>query len=149
MSAKLKMKVRNVKTTRKSTRRARVSSTCTCNNDQQVAGQQVAGQRNCGRRQDPAVDAMQEAGKELSDIFNQLKNEDVAERFVRAIRCRDARAVEMLLDCNCRVVDFFSTRDQDCVRICCAFGRYNDVTTTFDICVRSVQDVCRRNNFWF
>ncbi|RCW47842.1 hypothetical protein [Paenibacillus prosopidis] len=164
MSAKLKMKIRNVKTTRKSTKRARVSSTCTCRDDQQVAGQQVAGQksagqqvagqqvagqRSCGRRQDPAVDAMQEAGKELSDIFRQLRNEDVAERFVRAIRCRDARAVQMLLDCNCRVVDFFSTRDQDCVRICCAFGRYSDVTTTFDICVRSIQDDCRRNNFWF
>lgn len=154
MSAKLKMKVRNVKTTRKSTKRARVSSTCTCNDDQQVAGQQVAGQqspgqRSCGRRQDPAVNAMQDAGKELSDIFKQLKDENVAAQFVRAIRCRDARAVQMLLGCDCRVVDFFCTRDQDCVRISCAFGRYNDVTTTFDICVRRIQDVCRRDNFWF
>lgn len=139
MSAKLNLNVRNVKTTRKSTSRAHVSSNCTCKDDH----------KSCGRRKDPAVDALQVAGEELSDIFKQLKNEDVAEMLVRAIRCRDARAVQRLLGNDCRVVDFFCTHDKDCVRIFCAFGRFNDVTITFDICVRKVRDVCVRNIFWF
>ncbi|OBZ11177.1 MULTISPECIES: hypothetical protein [Bacillales] len=137
MSAKLKLKVQSVKSARKSSSRARISSDCKCKDDH----------KSCGRRQDPAVEAMQEAGKELSDIFRQLKDERTAEMLVRAIRCRDARAIQHLLDCHCRVVHFFCTRDKDCVRICCSFGRNHDVTVTFDICVRRVFDE-RRRNFW-
>jgi hypothetical protein len=137
MSANLKLKVRNVKTSRKTTSRARISN-CKCNDNH----------KSCGRREDPAVEGVQEAGKELSEIFKQLKDERTAAMLVRAIRCRDARAIQNLLDCNCRVVNFFCTRDKDCVRICCQFGRFNDVTVTFDICIRRVHDECRRNNFW-
>ncbi|MBD2872904.1 hypothetical protein [Paenibacillus arenilitoris] len=136
MSAK--MKIRNVRTASKSTRRAGVSnSSC-----------------DCRKKQDPAVEGVQEAGKELSEIFRQLKNEEVAEKLVRAIRSRDAKTINCLLDCDCRVVNFFSTREFDCVRISCRFGRYNDVVITFDICVRRVRDevggVQNRNSCcWF
>ncbi|WP_139990744.1 hypothetical protein [Paenibacillus paridis] len=140
MSAKLKLNIRSVKSARKTASRARISSDCKCKDDHKSCG--------CRRKEDPAVEAMQEAGKELSDIFKQLKDENTAAKLVKAIRCRDARAVQSLLDCNCRVVCFFCTRDKDCVRICCSFGRSNDVTVTFDICVRRVQDECRRNS-WF
>ena len=140
MSANLKLKASNVKTARKSNSRARISSNCKCKEDHKSCG--------CGRRVDPAVEAMQDAGKELSDIFKQLKDEQTAAKLVRAIRCRDARAVQSLLDCKCRVVCFFCSRDKDCVRICCSFGRNHDVTVTFDICVRRAQDECRRNS-WF
>lgn len=140
MSAYSKLKASNVKATRKTTSRARISSNCKCKEDHKSCG--------CGRRVDPAVEAMQDAGKELSDIFKQLKDEQTAAKLVRAIRCRDARAVQSLLDCKCRVVCFFRSRDKDCVRICCAFGRNHDVTVTFDICVKREQDECRRN-FWF
>lgn len=139
MSANFKMKARNKKFAFKTTNRARVSSDCNCKENH----------KSCGRKEDPAVDAMQDAGKVLSDVFGQLKDKDVAAMLVRAIRCRDARAVQELLNCDCRVVKFFCTQDKDCVRICCAFGRYNDVTVTFDICVRRIQDACHRNNFWF
>jgi len=137
MSAKSMLKVSNVKAKRKTNSRARISSECLREEEH----------KSCGRREDPAVEAMQEAGKELSDLFKQLKDERTAANLVRAIRCRDARAVQSLLDCHCRVVSFFSTRDKDCVRIFCSFGRNHDVTVTFDICVRREQDECRRN-FW-
>ncbi|WP_028612737.1 hypothetical protein [Paenibacillus harenae] len=137
MSAKLKVKVRSVKTRKSSRRRVRISSSsCGCKSEGR-------------RKQDPAVEGVQEAGKELSKIFDQLRNENVAEKLVKAIRCHDARTIQRLLDCDCRVVSFFRMRDKDCVRICCQFGRYNDVTVTFDICVRSVQDQCRRHNSLF
>ncbi|CAM4095012.1 hypothetical protein L1N85_10505 [Paenibacillus alkaliterrae] len=141
MSSNLKMKVRSVKSKSKTTSRARVSySSCKYKDDHKSCGHK--------HKQDPAVEGVQEAGKELSDIFKQLKNENVAEKLVKAIRCRDARAVQSLLDCDCRVVDFFCTHDKDCVRICCAFGRYKDVTVTFDICIKRVEDPCGRK-YWY
>lgn len=139
MSANLKLKASNMKSAAKTTRRARISSSCNCNKD---------AHKSCGRKEDPAVESMQEAGKELSDIFKQLKDRQTAAKLVRAIRCRDAKAVQSLLGCDCRVINFFCTHDKDCVRICCQFGRYNDVTVTFDICVKRVKDECRRH-FWF
>ncbi|NIK78138.1 hypothetical protein FHS15_003276 [Paenibacillus castaneae] len=127
MSAKLKMKVRSVRSSGKSSSRASVSSSsCNCRENHQSSG----------RRVDPAVEAMQEAGRDISDIFRQFKDERVAEQLVRAIRNRDARAVQALIDFHCRVVNFFCTHDKDCVRIFCSFGRNQDVTVTFDICVR-------------
>ncbi|MGG1633987.1 hypothetical protein [Paenibacillus sp. NRS-1760] len=140
MSAKSILKVSNVKAARKTSKtnsRARISSECIS----------PVEHKSCGRREDPAVEAMQEAGAELSDIFKQLKDERTAAKLVRAIRCRDARAVQSLIDCHCRVVNFFSTRDKDCVRIFCAFGRNQDVTVSFDICVKREVDECRRQ-FW-
>lgn len=140
MSAKLKVKVTSVKSKRKSTSRARISTSCKCKDEHKSCG--------CSRRTEPAVEAMQVAGSELSDLFKQLKDEQTAEKFVKAIRCRDARAIQCLLDCHCRVVCFFCTHEKDCVRICCSFGRNHDVSVSFDICVKRVQDPCRRN-VWF
>lgn len=141
MSTKFKLKVSNVKTTRKTTSRARIASSCKCNDGHH---------KSCGRKEDPSVESVQEAGKQLSDLFGQLEDKRNAAKLVRAIRCRDAKAVQSLLDCcDCRVVNFFCTRDKDCVRICCQFGRFNDVTVTFDICIKRVEDECRRNNFFF
>ncbi|OMF32642.1 hypothetical protein BK133_14160 [Paenibacillus sp. FSL H8-0548] len=136
MSAKKTFKVSNVK----STSRARITSNCSCKEHHKSCG--------CGRRVDPAVEAMQVAGKDLSDTFKQLKDEHTAAKLVKAIRCRDAKAVQDLLDCKCRVVCFFCTHDKDCVRICCAFGRSSDVTVSFDICVKRAQDQCHRKS-WF
>ncbi|KRE47945.1 hypothetical protein [Paenibacillus sp. Soil522] len=140
MSANLKLKASNMKSAAKTTSRARISSSCNCNKNDH---------KSCGRKEDPSVESMQEAGKELSDIFRQLEDRQTAAKLVRAIRCRDAKAVQSLLDCDCRVVNFFCTRDKDCVRICCQFGRFNDVVITFDICIKRVQDECRRHNCWF
>ncbi|BBH22762.1 hypothetical protein Back11_41070 [Paenibacillus baekrokdamisoli] len=112
MSAKLKFK--NIKAAR--TGRARISNTC-CN------------------QKDQAVEAMQEAGADLCDLFCQLKNANVAAKLVRAIRCRNRRGVEALIGTNCNVVTFFHQGNNSCVRISCVFGECCNVRITFDICV--------------
>lgn len=138
MSANKKVKIRS--NSRKASRRVRILCT-KCKSNGVVSGER---NKSCGKKQDPAVQGVQEAGKELSDFFKKLKCEENAETLVRAIRDRNEKAIQCLLDCNCKVVCFFSTRDQDCVRICCSFGRWNDVTVTFDICIKKLFDPCRR-----
>ncbi|MCQ6562477.1 hypothetical protein [Paenibacillus mendelii] len=118
MSAKFKMK--NVKVVRKTTKRARISSSSTS---------------GCRRRCDEAVDAVQEAGADLSDLFCQLKDRRAARELVRGIRCKNKRLVEHLIGHNCNVVRFFDQDRQSCVRISCTFGDCCDVRITFDICV--------------
>ncbi|HTG67964.1 MAG TPA: hypothetical protein VL921_01800 [Candidatus Udaeobacter sp.] len=151
MSANLKLKASSMKSAAKTASRARISSSCRCNKDDHKSCRcNKDDHKSRCRKEDPSVESMQEAGKELSDIFKQLKDRQTAAKLVRAIRCRDARAVQSLLGCDCRVVNFFCTRDKDCVRICCQFGKFNDVTVTFDICVKRVQDECRRRHHcWF
>jgi len=94
------------------------------------------------RREDPAVAAMQEAGDELSCLFNKLKQREVAGDFVKAIRCHDVKEIQSIIGCECHVVCFFNSNDSDCVRICCAFGSHGDVKITFDICVKRIFDAC-------
>ncbi|MCM3630381.1 hypothetical protein M3194_23905 [Paenibacillus glycanilyticus] len=142
MSAKFKVKVKSVK--RKAKKGARISN-CGCTMDR-VGGVESGGNNNHDRhccdhdRQDPAVEGVQDAGKELSKVFGNLRNEEVAEKLVRAIRRHDARTVQKLVGCDCRVVDFFRTRNADCVRVRCSFGRWKDVVVTFDICIRRAVD---------
>ncbi|MCA0756424.1 hypothetical protein KP806_15325 [Paenibacillus sp. N4] len=141
MSANKKVKIRS--TSRKASRRVRISCS-NCKSNGNIGGDR---NRSCGKKQDPAVEGVQEAGKVLGDFFKKLKCEDNAETLVKAIRCRNEKAIECLLGCNCKVVCFFSTRDKDCVRICCSFGRWNDVTVTFDICIRKLFDPCDRRGW--
>ncbi|MCQ6562478.1 hypothetical protein [Paenibacillus mendelii] len=117
MSAKVK--VSNVKVVRKTKKRARVSSSSS----------------SCKERCDEAVEAVQEAGADLSDLFGQLKHRMAAKELVRAIRCKNRRLVEHLIGFNCNVVRFFDQDRQSCVRISCTFGDCCDVRITFDICV--------------
>ena len=147
MSAKFKVNVKNVK--RRTKKGARISN-CGC-----AAGDRVGGEMDSNRdhdchrssRRDPAVEGVQDAGKELSKVFGKLKNEEVAERLVRAIRRHDARAVQQIVGCDCHVVDFFRTRNADCVRVRCSFGPYRDVVVSFDICVRrAVDDISDRQD---
>lgn len=143
MSAKFKVKVRSVK--RKAKKGARISN-CGCTMDR-VGG--VESGRNNGRhhcdndREDPAVAGVQDAGKHLSKVFDNLRDEEVAEKLVRAIRNQDAKKVQCLVGCHCRVIDFFRTRNADCVRVRCSFGPYRDVVVSFDICVRRAVDDIR------
>jgi hypothetical protein len=129
VSAKLKVKnVKAVRTAGKSrTRKARVS------NEELLGGQSVGG--HCCNRRDGAVEGIQEAGADLSDLFHQLKNPVCAARLVRAIRCRNRRGVEELIGANCNVVCFFHHGRMSCVRIECVFGQCCDVRISFDICV--------------
>jgi len=102
-----------------------------------------AGSRSCGcdrdcQHEDPAVDAVQDAGKVLSCIFGLLEKRAVAEELVRAIRRHDRCAVDEILKhcgCDCHAVGFFCSGNADCVRICCRFGRRGEVRVTFDICI--------------
>jgi|GEM_PF-1063450 hypothetical protein len=138
MSAKFKVKVKSVK--RRTKKGARISN-CGCATEDRVGGVESGGNRHCHNdRQDPAVAGVQDAGKELSKVFGNLKCEENAEKLVRAIRRQDAKAVQHLVGCDCRVVDFFRTRNADCVRVRCAFGPYKDVVVSFDICVRRAVD---------
>ncbi|WP_274648836.1 hypothetical protein [Paenibacillus humicola] len=114
MSAKLKFK--NVKVVRRGKKRVRTSSCCT-------------------NRSDNAVEGIQEAGKDLCDLFCSLKNREVAAALVRAIRCRNKKLIEKLIGINCQVVAFFNQGRMSCVRISCVFGECCDVRITFDICV--------------
>lgn len=147
MSAKFKVNVKNVK--RRTKKGARISN-CGCSAGDRVGGVESGGNHHhCsnGNRQDPAVAGVQDAGKELSKVFAKLKSEEVAERLVRAIRRHDARAVQQIVGCDCRVVDFFRTRNADCVRVRCSFGPYKDVVVSFDICVRrAVDDISDRQD---
>ncbi|SFE82990.1 hypothetical protein SAMN05216378_4232 [Paenibacillus catalpae] len=148
MSAKFKVKVKSVK--RRAKKGARISN-CGCSMGDRVGGVESGGNnhRHCDNdHQDPAVEGVQDAGKHLSKVFDNLKNERVAEKLVRAIRDHDAQAVQCLVGCHCRVVDFFRTRNADCVRVRCSFGRYRDVVVSFDICVRrrGVDDISDRQN---
>lgn len=131
MSVKSKFQVKNIKSASRQSKRARTSS-CSCQRQESANDNRSNG---CHRR-DPAVEGIQDAGKELSKIFKRLEHEEVAERLVRAIRCHDARAVQNIIGCDCRVVHFFCTDRSDCVRICCSFGRDHAVTISFDICIR-------------
>ncbi|GLX67412.1 hypothetical protein [Paenibacillus glycanilyticus] len=148
MSAKFKVKVRSV--TRKAKKGARISN-CGCTMGDRVGGVESGnnnGRHHCdNHREDPAVAGVQDMGKELSKVFANLKNEENAERLVRAIRNHDARTINKLVGCDCRVVDFFRTRNADCVRVRCSFGPYKDVAVSFDICVRrAVDDISDRDD---
>jgi hypothetical protein len=114
----VKMSFKNVKAVRTGSRaRARISNS------------------SCCKQKDQTVEAMQEAGADLSDLFGQLKNANVAARLVRAIRCKNRRGVEDLIGSNCNVVCFFNQGNLSCVRISCVFGDCCNVRITFDICV--------------
>lgn len=139
MSVKPKLSFSNVKTVRRAKQQARISSSCSCGKDHNKSNKSSG----CGRRKDSAVDAVQDAGKELSQLFSHLKDEDTAEKLVRAIRCRDARTIQKIIGCDCKVVHFFCTRTSDCVKICCVFGRSHDVTVSFDICIKRKFDCDR------
>ncbi|WP_338554207.1 hypothetical protein [Paenibacillus sp. KS-LC4] len=131
MSVKSKFQVKNIKSASRKSKRARTSS-CSCQRQESANDNRSNG---C-RRTDPAVEGVQDAGKELSKIFKRLENEEVAEKLVKAIRCHDARAVQNIIGCDCKVVQFFCTQRSDCVRVCCLFGRDNEVTISFDICIK-------------
>ncbi|MFC5651365.1 hypothetical protein ACFPYJ_20070 [Paenibacillus solisilvae] len=108
---------------------------------------------SCCKQKDQAVDAMQEAGADLSDLFCQLKNERVAAKLVRAIRCKNRKGVDELIGSNCNVVAFFNQGNFSCVRISCVFGDCCNVRITFDICVsggncRNLSNVNRSNRFF-
>ncbi|QHW31597.1 hypothetical protein GZH47_12595 [Paenibacillus rhizovicinus] len=90
---------------------------------------------HCCNRRDPAVEGIQEAGADLSDLFHQFKNPVVAAKVVRAIRCRNRKLLEELIGANCHVVCFFHQGRFSCVRIECTFGQCCDVRISFDICV--------------
>ncbi|MBW7476017.1 hypothetical protein K0T92_14820 [Paenibacillus oenotherae] len=113
MSAKVKFS--NVKVVRKN--RARISSS------------------SCCKKQDGAVEGIQEAGEDLCDFFCSLRNRQVAAKLVRAIRCKNRKVIEDLIGNNCNVVCFFNQGRLSCVRISCVFGECCDVRITFDICV--------------
>lgn len=96
---------------------------------------------------DPAVESIQDAGKELSCIFNLMQNRWVAEELAKAIHWRESRVVQEILKhcgCDCKVVGFFSTSESDCVRVCCEFGKWNEVNVTFDICIKRKKSSCDR-----
>ncbi|SFT20136.1 hypothetical protein [Paenibacillus sp. BC26] len=103
-----------------------------------VSNEQVMGSRSgshCCNQRDGAVEGIQEAGADLSDLFCQLRSPVVAAKLVRAIRCRNRKVVEELIGSNCNVVCFFHQGRMACVRISCVFGNCCDVRITFDICV--------------
>lgn len=125
MSAKVQVK--NVKAVRTGkSRKARVSH-------ESLGGARSGG--CCNNRRDGAVEGIQEAGADLSDLFGQLKNPMVAAKLVRAIRCRNRKVIEELIGANCNVVCFFHQGRFACVRIACVFGNCCDVRISFDICV--------------
>ena len=128
-----KVKVKNVKAVRTSkSRKAKVSN-------EALGG--VSSGHSCCNRRDGAVEGIQEAGADLSDLFCQLKNPVVAAKLVRAIRCRNRKVIEELIGANCEVVCFFHQGRFACVRIACVFGNCCDVRISFDICVS--QGNCR------
>ncbi|REE78795.1 hypothetical protein A8990_12472 [Paenibacillus taihuensis] len=122
MSAKLK--VSNVKAVRTRSRNARVSN----------EGMR-SGRSQCCNRRDGAVEGIQEAGQDLSNLFCHLRSPENAAKLVRGIRCRNRKLVNSLLGDNCEVVCFFHQGRYACVRIACVFGECCDVRITFDICV--------------
>lgn len=88
------------------------------------------------RRNDTAVEGVQESGRVLSRFFDKLERRCKARKLVDAIRRCDAWAVQDLLDDRrCRVLGFCPRPGFDCVKICCVFGRRRNVVVTFDICV--------------
>ncbi|PWV90652.1 hypothetical protein DFQ01_14035 [Paenibacillus cellulosilyticus] len=114
------------------------SNSCGC-------GRSSGGCRSGG--EDPAVDAIQDAGKEISCIFNLIQHREVAEELAKAIRWRESRVIQEILKhcgCDCKVVGFFCTGESDCVRICCEFGKWNEVKVTFDICIKRRKSSCGR-----
>ncbi|MWC27795.1 hypothetical protein [Paenibacillus sp. MMS18-CY102] len=131
------IRINRVRVTSAAQRRTRTSSSCGC--------EHTSGNRSCGDKVDPAVDAIQEAGDEISCIFGQLKNRWVANELAMAIRRRDGQQVQRILKrcgCDCKVVAFFCTHDSDCVRVCCQFGKWNEVKVTFDICINKIKNHC-------
>ncbi|WP_219835192.1 hypothetical protein [Paenibacillus sp. R14(2021)] len=120
----VKMKVKNVKKTVRSSN-VRVSN--------QVRSSSSSS--SCCHRRDGAVEGIQEAGADLSDLFCQLKNPEAAAKLVRAIRCRNRKVIEDLIGNNCNVVCFFHQGRFACVRIACVFGDCCSVRISFDICV--------------
>jgi hypothetical protein len=160
MSTTWKVKIRSVQKTGQASGRARVSSSsCSCkkghssggntssghkSSGSKSTGNKSTGHKSCGHQTDPAVLAMQEAGGDLSKLFKQLKDEAVSEMLVKAIRQRNAKAIQCLLGCHCKVLAFFCCHNKDCVRICCSFGRNHEVTISFDICVKKAENPCGR-----
>ncbi len=158
MSSKWKVKIRSVRTKAQASGRSRVTtSSCGCKKSHtssgnkstgsKSAGNQSSGHKSCGRSTDPAVLAMQEAGGDLSKLFKQLKDEETAEKLVMAIRHRNAKAVQQLIGCHCKVLAFFCSHNKDCVRICCSFGRNHEVVISFDICVKKAENPCGQS--WY
>ncbi|MBH5318683.1 hypothetical protein I6N90_12830 [Paenibacillus sp. GSMTC-2017] len=96
-------------------------------------------------RDDFAVEGIQEAGRELSRRFANLRRRCQARRLVEAIRHCDCRVVNELFEFHCRAIHFFKKPGFDCVRICCTFGR-DSAVISFDICVRRRFDECRRHD---
>ncbi|MDQ6421338.1 hypothetical protein RB620_18080 [Paenibacillus sp. LHD-117] len=94
------------------------------------------------RHRGNAVRGVQEAGRELSQSFARLRKRSNARKLVAAIRHCDFRAVNRLLDRDCRAVCFFKKPGYDCVKIACGFGRNNSAIVNFDICVRSLRHRC-------
>ncbi|WP_238188209.1 hypothetical protein [Paenibacillus sp. L3-i20] len=102
--------------------------------------------RHHRRDDDFAVEGIQEAGRDLSRKFANLRRRCQARRLVEAIRHCDCRVVNELFDWHCRAINFFKKPGFDCVRICCSFGRHSAVIS-FTICVRRRFDGCHRHGF--
>ncbi|WP_308637736.1 hypothetical protein [Paenibacillus silvisoli] len=123
----MKMNVKSVQKVQKKNR-----SSAKVSNDMQM---QRGSRSSCCHRRDGAVEGIQEAGQDLSELFCQLRSPETAAKLVRAIRCRNRKVVEDLIGQNCHVVCFFHQGRMACVRIACVFGECCDVRITFDICV--------------
>lgn len=100
-------------------------------------GRRVAGAMDRRRRDDFAVEGIQDAGRDLSRKFANLRRRCQARKLVAAIRHCDCRAVNELFNWRCRAINFYKRPGFDCVKICCSFGRGSAVIS-FDICVRSL-----------
>lgn len=100
------------------------------------------------RREEFAVEGIQDVSRDLSRTFARLRNRRNARRLVDAIRRCDAATIHFLLAGHrSRVVCFFRRPGFDCVKIV-TFGRDGAATVTFDICVRSLHHGFR-NEFGF
>lgn len=97
--------------------------------------------RDRDRRDDFAVEGIQEAGRDLSRKFAKLRRRCQARRLVAAIRHCDCRTVNELFNWRCRAINFYKRPGFDCVTISCRFGR-GSAFITFDICVRSLFNGC-------
>lgn len=141
----LKSATMSFKSIRYSVAQKRGARTSWSSNNSCGCGRSSGGCRSGG--DDPAVEGIQDAGKELSCIFNFMQNRAVAEELAKAIRWRESRVVQEILrhcGCDCKVVAFFCTNESDCVRICCEFGKWNEVKVTFDICIKRRKSSCGR-----
>lgn len=116
-----------------------ISHCCNARRSRGRVGGASSRRRRRHRRVDFAVEGIQDAGRELSDLFRRLRRRRNAERLVAAIRHRDVCAIKHLLGCHCKVEFFFCRPGYECVKICCSFNR-GAATVSFDICVRRLFD---------